>query len=74
MKYIKGDSDNALADYNKVIEMNPKLAPVYYARGLLNYNSHNFTNALTDFHTSSQLGLDVTNQDESHNYIWLIRV
>ena len=73
VKQIKGDSDGAMADYNNDIEMNPKDAPVYYARGLLNYDSHKFTNALADFRKACELGLDVTNRDCSHFYVWLIQ-
>jgi lipoprotein NlpI len=73
LEQIKGNSDGAMTDYNKTIELNPKLALAYYARGLLNYNLHKFTDALADLRKGCELGLDVTNQDNSYNYIWLIR-
>jgi lipoprotein NlpI len=73
VKHIKGDFGGAMADFNKDIEMNPKDALVYCARGLLNYDSHKFSDALTDLRKGCEFGLDVTNRDNSHNYIWLIR-
>lgn len=74
LEQIKGDSGGALADFNKTIEMNPKLDFAYYGRGLLNYNLHKFNDALTDFRKGCELGLDVTNRDCSHFYVWLIQV
>jgi lipoprotein NlpI len=54
-------------------ELNPKFALGYYSRGLLNYDSQKFTDALADFQTSCALVLDAQRQDYSHFYIWLIR-
>src|ERR1700728_2041475 len=38
----KGDLDKALADYNQVIELDPKFAPVHNARGNIFYDRGDF--------------------------------
>jgi tetratricopeptide (TPR) repeat protein len=39
----------AISDYTKAIEINPKNADTYYNRGLIYYKQRNFTQAISDF-------------------------
>jgi HEAT repeat protein len=59
-----------VAEYTKVIALNPKDGGAYQDRGCFYYNSHDFTNALADFRKSCELGSN--NQDYSYYRIWLI--
>jgi len=48
-KYAKGEITQALADYNKSISINPRLAMAYYGRGLAFYASGRCDKAIADF-------------------------
>ncbi|MGG2466862.1 tetratricopeptide repeat protein [Paraclostridium bifermentans] len=45
----KGEENNALNDYNKLLEMNPKDAYIYYERGNLYAHKGEYTKALDDY-------------------------
>jgi len=47
--YDKGEITLALADYNKSISINPKVAMAYYGRGLALYASGHCDKAIADF-------------------------
>ncbi len=48
-KSDKKDFDSAIADYNKVIELNPKYPDVYYLRAIMKKAKGDPTGALADF-------------------------
>jgi lipoprotein NlpI len=60
-----------MVDYSKAIAAHPKYAWPYHARGCLQYDAHEFTEALADF--QKVLELDYSHQDYSTYRIWLIR-
>jgi tetratricopeptide (TPR) repeat protein len=52
---IKRDFDQALSDYTKVIELDPKLAQAYNNRGLTYVNKGNLDQALSDYAQAIEL-------------------
>jgi len=55
-KAALGDKRGAIADFNQVIAINPKLAPAYYSRGLAKWDLNDKTGACADFNMARQLG------------------
>jgi tetratricopeptide (TPR) repeat protein len=47
--YYKEDYDNAIADYDKVIEINPNFTDVYYNRGLAWFAKKEYDKAIEDY-------------------------
>jgi tetratricopeptide (TPR) repeat protein len=52
----KGQYDQALADYNKAVEINPKFAPSYSNRGRLYFLKKEYDKAWDDVHEAQVLG------------------
>ena len=50
------DYNGAISDYNKEIEINPKYAYVYYARGLAKINLGQKDSGCLDFSKAGKLG------------------
>ncbi|HMD53908.1 MAG TPA: tetratricopeptide repeat protein, partial [Phycisphaerae bacterium] len=48
-KFVKGDFNGALADYNKAIELKPDYADAYIGRGGAEYKKSDPKGALTDY-------------------------
>lgn len=48
-KFVMGEFDAAIADYNKAIELNSNEASIYFSRGIAFYNSKKFGLAVEDF-------------------------
>ena len=55
MKSEEGDFNGAIAEFNRLIELNPKDAIAYYNRGLLEANKRDFDRAIADFNRAIQL-------------------
>jgi len=55
MKSEEGDFNGAIAEFNRLIELNPKDAIPYYNRGLLEANKRDFDRAIADFNRAIQL-------------------
>ena len=53
--YDKGDYDRAIADYDKAIELNPKLAPAYNDRGNVYSAKGDYDRAIADFDKAIEL-------------------
>ena len=51
----KGDKKGALEDYNKAIEINPKLAKAFYNRGSVKYNLGDKQGAIQDFNKAIEI-------------------
>ena len=51
----QGDYDKAISEYNKAIEINPKLAELYYNRGNAYYQQGNLDQAISDFTKAIEL-------------------
>ncbi len=45
----KGQFDQAISDYTNAIEINPKYAEAYYARGIVYYDQGEYDQAISDF-------------------------
>lgn len=54
-----GDTTRELADYNKALELNPKLANAWQNRGVIAFNSGEFATAAADFAKAVSLSGDV---------------
>lgn len=52
---VKGEYDLALADYSKVIELNPKSANSYLSRGLSYYYKESYNQAISDYNKGIEL-------------------
>ena len=57
-KFVKGDFDGALADYNKAIELKPDYADAYIGRGDVKYKKSDPKGALTDYNKAIELKPD----------------
>ncbi len=55
---IKGEFDLAVADYTKVIELNPKNADAYLNRGLALYNQKKFQLSIIDYDKAAELNAE----------------
>ena len=49
------DHNGAIADFDRVIELNPKYADAYFGRGLANENLENYKDAVADFDRAIKL-------------------
>jgi tetratricopeptide (TPR) repeat protein len=54
-KASEGDLNGAIAEFNHLIQLNPKDAIAYYNRGLLEANKGDFDIAIADFNHAIQL-------------------
>lgn len=52
---VKGEYDMAIANYNKVIQLNPKNSESYLSRGLSYFNKKSYEQAVSDFSKSIEL-------------------
>ena len=48
----------AIADYDKAIELDPKLAPAYMNRGVAKYNLKQYSEAIADYDKAIELDPD----------------
>jgi len=48
-KREKGDYHNAIADYNKAIQLNPQYADAYINQGIAKYDLQDYTGAIADY-------------------------
>ena len=62
------DYDNALLDYNKVIELDPQ-ADVYYSRGNLKKRMDDFDGALSDFDKAIELDPEFADAYNNRGYL-----
>ena len=51
--------DEAISDFTRAIEINPKHADAYYDRGVVYYYKKDYQKALDDFNNAQKLGIDV---------------
>lgn len=54
-RLVKGEYDLAIADYNKVIELNSKDSSVYFTRGMAYQNKKTYSLALADYDKAIEL-------------------
>src|SRR6185295_7930729 len=64
LSYRQGDLDGALASYTKALEINPELADVYHARGVIYGSRNNYAAALADFTKA----IEVENPKSAENH------
>ena len=57
--FEKGDYDQAISEYSKAIELDPKLAVAYYNRGNAYYKKGEYDYAWTDINKAKSLGCEV---------------
>ena len=55
----KGQVDRAISDFNKAIELNPKLAMAYNNRGLVYFVTKEYDNAWNDVNKAQSLGYKI---------------
>src|ERR1700752_1362115 len=63
-KYVVGDNQGAIEDYDKAIKLNPKYAGTYCNRGVAKYAMRDYEGAIRDFTNA----LDVSPDDEMAFY------
>jgi tetratricopeptide (TPR) repeat protein len=51
--------DEAISDFTRAIEINPKHADAHYARGVVHYYKKDYQKSLDDFNKARELGIDV---------------
>ena len=54
-KLKRHDFDGAIADFNRALQLDPKLAKVYESRGLAKREKHDLDSAIADFNRALQL-------------------
>ncbi len=52
----KGQYDQAISDFNKALEINPRDAPAYNNRGIAYYHKGQYDKAWKDVHKAQDLG------------------
>jgi tetratricopeptide (TPR) repeat protein len=58
-EYLKaGQTDEAIAQYNKALEINPELAKAYYTRGMAYRSEEKINEALQDFNKAIEINPD----------------
>ena len=57
--FIKGLWDNAIADYSKIIQMNPDIAGFYNSRGMVYHRKGQYDEAIADFNSAIELSRNV---------------
>jgi tetratricopeptide (TPR) repeat protein len=60
---LAGEVDNAIADYDKAIQLKPDFAPAYNSRGLAYVSKGDYTRGLTDVTTATQLARKAAPKD-----------
>src|SRR5438876_487692 len=70
-KVDKSASDGAIADINRALNINPKLAAAYASRGSANFLARNWTAALQDYKRFCELS--PRSQQYARFGIWMIR-
>lgn len=48
-RFVLGEFDDAIADYTKAIELDPKQVTIFFSRGMAYLNKKNFNPAIADF-------------------------
>ena len=51
--------DEAISDFTRAIEINPKHGDAYYSRGIVYYYKKDYPKSLDDFNKAQELGIDV---------------
>jgi len=60
MAYDKeGQYDQAILDYNKALEINPRFAESYYGRGVCYYSQKQYDKSWEDVNKAQGLGLTI---------------
>ena len=54
----KGEYDRAIRDYDQALQLDPKLAPAYYSRGMAYADKGDYDRARSDFNKALALGYD----------------
>ena len=67
--YNSGDYEQAMADYNKAVELDPDYALAYYNRGMSYVDSGDLEQAIADFEWYLELAPNVLNRAELINII-----
>ena len=67
----KGDFDTAIADYSKVIELNPEDVDTYQARGLAYVEKSDFDPAIADFSKAIELNPEDVGAYADRGVAWL---
>ena len=55
----KGQYDQAISDFNKALEINPRYAPVYFNRGVAYYHKGQYDKAWENVHKAQDLGFKI---------------
>jgi len=58
-EFKKGQYDRAIADYNKALDLNPKIADAYNNRAVAYYYQKDYDKAWKDVHKAQSLGYKV---------------
>jgi len=57
--WAKSDFDKSISDYNKALELDPKLIAIYYERAQVYYYKKDYDQAWLNVHKAQELGVSV---------------
>ena len=68
-KYVQGNYQGAIADFNQAIEINPQYANACYNRGLAKYDLKHYQGAISDYTKAIEINPQFADAFNNRGYI-----